>query len=221
MKLEIFGDSILKGVIYKDKKYLLSEDNKYNLLNNKGITVNNFSRMGATIEKGNSIINRKIENIEQGSTILLEFGGNDCNYNWKEISDNPEIDIEPFTAPDKFINDYKNIIKNLKSKGFKVVVSNLIPISAKKYMNFITKGLNYNNILKWLGDIEHLYRWQEYYNTLVEKIAKDENCEILDLRSSFLKHNFENLICDDGIHPTQNGHNLIANSLLEFAAAEA
>ena len=66
------------------------------------------------------------------------------------------------------------------------------------------------NILNWMGDINRIARWQEYYSRLSEKVASITNCPILDLRTTFLTHSsMENMIGVDGIHPSFEGHALI------------
>jgi lysophospholipase L1-like esterase len=55
-----------------------------------------------------------------------------------------------------------------------------------------------------------LYRWHEYYNELVCKVAQETGAFLIDLRTPFLKsHKLNNLICSDGIHPSETGHLMI------------
>ena len=62
--------------------------------------------------------------------------------------------------------------------------------------------------------MNHLYRWQEYYNAMACSLARSLGCRIVDLRTKFLQSDeFASLISDDGIHPTQKGHDLIHRSI--------
>ena len=80
--------------------------------------------------------------------------------------------------------------------------------------DFITKDRDRQNILHWLGDVNHLYLWQEYYNTLVCTLARVFGCRLIDLRSRFLcRSDFPQLLSCDGIHPSQQGHDLIHTSV--------
>lgn len=73
---------------------------------------------------------------------------------------------------------------------------------------------------KWLGDVNHLYRWQEYYNTMLCQLAQSLGCPIVDLRGAFLQRaDFQTLISDDGIHPSQKGHDLIHQRVAAAATA--
>ena len=81
-------------------------------------------------------------------------------------------------------------------------------------MQFISKNRDGKNILSWLGDAAHLYRWQEYYNALTVQMARAFGCRLVDLRTAFLQsRNFLDLLCPDGIHPTDSGYALAHKTL--------
>lgn len=226
MKLEIFGDSILRGVIYAEnssntKKYRLCSDHRFESFRRDDIAVSNRSRMGFTISDGLRSIEKSVSGMGEDTFVLLEFGGNDCDYDWKAISDNPRGEFLPNLSEEQFVADYCDAIDRIQQTGAKVIVSSIIPIDAEKYMSYISRGLDGAAILSWLGDVSMLYRWQEHYNHLIEKISLLKNCALLDLRRAFLTaHNFKQLLCDDGIHPTELGHALIRRNLLRFLTSQ-
>ena len=48
----------------------------------------------------------------------------------------------------------------------------------------------------------------------MEKIAREENCPVLDLREAFLNQwHYEDFLCEDGIHPNEKGYRLIEQTL--------
>ena len=221
-KLEIFGDSILRGVMFdaSQNKYRLCDDHKYTSLADLGVAIQNNSKMGATIEKGNAIFEKRLEALDADTTVLLEFGGNDCDYDWQAISENPTGSFLPHTPEKTFVKLYKSMIEKAKAKGAQVVLATLIPIDCDKYMQWITRGRSYDNVLQWLGDIPHLTRWQAYYNQLVESIAQSLHCPLIDLRGALTTQNkVADLICLDGIHPTQAGHDIIHRTIRQSVAA--
>lgn len=214
-KLLIFGDSILKGVTFsaENGKYKLCPQD-YSKLSSEGISVNNLCKMGATIEYGEKILKEELKDGGNNCTVLFEYGGNDCDYPWRAISENPNDNHRCRTLPSVFEKKYKECIEYALLSGAKVIISNLPPLDSEKYMQWICRGLNYDVILRWLGDKSMLYRWHENYNRLVEKIADSFGLTLIDLRSAFLtSHSFDTLISNDGIHPTEAGHRLI-NTLL-------
>ena len=219
--LQIFGDSILKGVMYdaQCRKYRLCRDHKFETLERADFSVLNRSKMGATIDKGLRLLGQNESDINGDTVCLLEYGGNDSDFDWSKISADPTGEFLPNTPEKEFAGQYDLAIDMAREKGARVVLSTLIPIDAEKYLAWISRNLNRENILRWLGDESMLYRWQEYYSHLVEQAALRNGCEILDLRRSFLlDHNYKALLCEDGIHPTQAGHDKIEQELKRFAA---
>lgn len=210
-KIKIYGDSILKGVMFNE------ELNRYKLfgyrfeeLKDNGIEVENNCRMGATINQGFEIMKDTLEDCDKDTVVVLEYGGNDCNYNWAEVSDNPQGEFLPNTPEDTFQKTYLEMVDYARSKGATVAICNLVPIDSERFINWVSRGLNYNNIMHWMGDINRISRWQEYYSHLAEKVANIAKCPILDLRSSFLtRRTIQDMIGIDGIHPSSLGHSLI------------
>ena len=94
-KLLIFGDSIIKGVTYNGQSYHLCQQHDFDALAAQGITVENNAKMGATIADGLRQISRKLKPCADDTTVLFCFGGNDCDYNWKDISDAPDAEHLP------------------------------------------------------------------------------------------------------------------------------
>ena len=209
-QLLIFGDSIMKGVTFTNQKYQLCQDHSFSFLEGQGIKVENFSRMGATINTGLTVLKKKLTPCDRDTTVLLSFGGNDCDYDWTQISENPDAEYQPHTPQQLYVESFRDAIRTVQNAGGTVAVTSLLPIDAERYMQTITKGKNYENILHWLGDVEHLYRWQEYYSSLACYLAWAFGCRLIDLRSEFLRSSsFCSLLSDDGIHPTQAGHDMI------------
>lgn len=194
----------------------------YSNLSEQGIEVNNLSKMGATIEYGERILKEELEGMDEDSIVLLEYGGNDCDHPWKAISESPEDEHTCKTNPAVFEKLYKSCMEHARSVGARVLVSNLPPLDSERYMNWISRGLDYDVILNWLGDTSMIYRWHENYNRMVERIAEKCGAQLVDLRSAFLtSHDFKKLISADGIHPTEDGHRLITKTLTDAILANA
>lgn len=220
-RIMVFGDSVLKGVMYINDgargKYKLYSGTLEERMADHGIELTRCCHMGATIDAGLERMRRMLAKGTSfaDTTVMLEFGGNDCAYNWQEVSASPEAHHEPKNNIHRFISLYKEAIELARSAGANVIISSLVPIDAAKYMDHITRGLSYENILGWLGDVNMLYRWHEGYNRAIVQLA-DECCiPLFDLRGEFLyTHAFKGLIGDDGIHPTAEGHKMIEDILV-------
>jgi len=214
-QIYIFGDSILKGVTYSEEagRHKLLPG-RFTTLSDMGYEVKNCSIMGATVEEGITQLRRKLAEPASDTTVLLEYGGNDCDYRWADISSDPEAHHLPKTPLDAFTRRYGELVSFAREKGAAVYICNLVPLDAEKYMHWISRGLSYDRILGWLGDSSMLYRWHEFYSRTTEKLAEALSCPLIDLRMPFLmSHRYRDLLSGDGIHPTAEGHRLIEETV--------
>ncbi|HZK20281.1 MAG TPA: SGNH/GDSL hydrolase family protein [Treponemataceae bacterium] len=224
-KINIWGDSILKGIVLDESsdRYHVLEKNCVKRFSSKtGASVVNNASFGMTTQKAVERIGRSIKRRppEKNDIVLIEFGGNDCDFFWDQISKSPDKSHEPKTPLDSFVKNIYSIIEMFKSLYISPVFMSLPPLEPNRYFEWISRNLDAANILKWLGDVNKIYRWQEAYsNTLVE-IAIKNNLRVIDVRKGFLiSDNYTSLICEDGIHPNQNGHETIYKSFVDYVQA--
>ena len=223
-KLLMFGDSVLKGASYDDKsgKYCMTDTREFKRLCVKKYEIFRFSHIGRTVEYGLCSVMKKAELITGNSDVLLSYGGNDCNYDWQAISDNPEGTHYPKSTADDFIGTYVKCIEFCRSRGAVVYVTNLAPLDPNKFLGTISAGRSKENILKWLGEVTALSRWQEYYSLLATQAAIEAGARLIDIRTGFLtSHEFDSLVSSDGIHPTQKGHIIIENAIEDAILSES
>lgn len=211
----IFGDSIMKGIIFDAirGRYIFLKNSFLNILGkNSNIKMDNYAKFGCTITAGQKIIEKHASELSNYEYTALEFGGNDCDFNWKAVSENPEGLHLPNTPITEFESLYSTVIDNVSEMGSKPILFSLPPLNAHRYFSWISKGLNAENILRWLGDEDHIYRWHEMYNLVVVKLAAIKNVPLIDIRKAFLEsRNYLGLYCEDGIHPNEAGHALISD----------
>jgi lysophospholipase L1-like esterase len=217
----IFGDSVAKGVVFDavKKKYRLLKDNFANIVEQQQhISILNFARFGCTVTMGGEILRRHEGELTNYDYTLLEFGGNDCDYNWAEIAEDPQGQHLCNTPIPMFREKYMELIRQVQNSGGRPVLLNLPPIDPKRYFRWVSKGLDKNNILTFLGCIDAIYKWQELYSKTVEELAAAEKIPLIDIRSGFLsKTNFSDYLCIDGIHPNERGHQLISRVIRKRA----
>lgn len=222
----IFGDSIMKGVIFDAIKgrYIFLKNSFLNILGmrNSNVKVDNYAKFGCTITVGKQLIEKHAAELPGYEYTALEFGGNDCDFDWKAVSENPDALHIPKTPIDEFEKYYCEIIDSVVKTGSKPVLFSLPPLNAHRYFSWISRGLNAENILHWLGDEEHIYRWHEMYNIAVLKLAAVKNVTLIDIRKAFLEtRNYLGLLCEDGIHPNEAGHALISEVIRKNVPALA
>ena len=220
-RVEVFGDSLLKGIQLSPKLLRYHVDNKIGIEEiekRHSLKISNFSKFGCTVTKGLSLIKKRLQSDEPSPDfILMDFGGNDCDYNWKEVSEHPDEEHLPKTPLEYFVNTYNEIITLLKEKGIQPILTTLPPLDAQRFFSWFCKELNKENVLKWLGDIQLIYRWQELYSRKVESLATETKTPLIDLRGGFLKHRrLDLLLCEDGTHPNTDGQKVMTQTFLDF-----
>jgi acyl-CoA thioesterase-1 len=218
----IWGDSLLQGVVLDETqgRYSIIEDNCAVTLAKKiGITINNNSRFGCTAPKGMKALHRALESDVEFSAAIIEFGGNDCDFKWEEVAAAPESEHTPRTTLADFTTCYTDMIAALKAKDIAPVLVSLPPLDAERYFDWITRGgLSRENILRWLGDVQHIYRWHERYSNAVSAMARKFSCHFIDVRDAFLSvRDYQKYLCLDGIHPNREGHKLMERVFYEYA----
>jgi len=218
MDICVFGDSIGKGIVLQPatSRYEIIKMNIEKLFGRNDINIKNYSMFGCTVSKGLSVIKRHARELIGYKSIFLEMGGNDCDFAWNEIADNPEKDHIAKTPLLEFGEIYTQVIDEIRTNGGNPIMLNLPPLDPSRYFNWVSKGINKDNILKWLGDVDMIYRWQEMYNVEVMMLATRMVVPIIDIRSAFLKcNNYRDFICFDGIHPNNDGYELIYKTIAE------
>ena len=213
MRINIYGDSIMKATVLEPngryRSYLAETLDE--VANKFRLSVNNRSRFGSTIGRGFSLLTADLDAGESCDCALIEFGGNDCNFNWKEVAEAPFAEHSPNTPLQRFVQTLTDMIDRLQALHIKPVLMSLPPIDAEKYLNFLAhSGIDPQRLLTWLGDTQLIYRFHELYSNAVVSLALHRNISLIDVRSCFLsRHNYKELISPDGLHPTPEGYALV------------
>ncbi|MDL2218165.1 GDSL-type esterase/lipase family protein [Christensenellaceae bacterium OttesenSCG-928-M15] len=222
MNARIYGDSLMKGTVvdenYRYRAVAAEEIRRFE--EQFSMKVENKARFGITVEKGRRILERDMQSDTPPQYALIEFGGNDCNFDWRQISEKPNEAHEPFTGLEKFEEDIAFMVDNLQKAGTRPVLMTLPPIDAEQYFSFISRnGNDGKSILRWLGDVHMIYRFHELYSNILAKLALKTDTPLIDVRSKFLlNHNFKKMIGIDGIHLNREGYALLFETIREFTA---
>jgi acyl-CoA thioesterase I len=221
-EIHVWGDSLARGVIYNEEKgrYAISRERCTTRLQQAlGCKVENHSVMGATVLDGLQWFDqfRAIP----GALCAVEFGGNDCDLDWKYISEHPGESIRAKVELDVYSAGLEKFVQEIRSRDMKPLLVTPLPLHAERYYRWVSRGLDAEVILRALGDVNHIYRWQERYTIAMRNVARSTHCRLLDLRDVFLAQaNYEDLMCVDGIHPNDAGHKLLAEAALAIASVD-
>ena len=221
----VFGDSVMKGVVLNnpEERYrLLPAATRKQLEDEFSIKLMNRSHFGSTIDSGTALVKQIVERTPSCKTVVLEFGGNDCDYDWEAVAEDPYGEHEPRTPIDLFTSKYKELIAYLKEKKITTVLMNLPPIDPERYLNFICRnGLSKERILEYIGDMNMIYRFQELYSHTIDRLAHLTDSFLIDVREQYLiRRDYRDLICLDGIHPNQAGHELLYDAIRQFISKQ-
>ena len=223
LRAQIYGDSLMKGVVTDENtgRYRATMQRNVAAFETQfHMTVQNAARFGLTADKGQSLLEKDLRTGAGFDYALLEFGGNDCNYCWEEVSARPDDPHAPLTELDRFTQIMRGMIKTLHARGVAPLLMTLPPLDAERYFAFISRGKDANNILRFLGDVHMIYRFHELYSSTIEALARQTNTLLIDVRSRFLGlRNFKSLIGPDGIHPNENGYAILVEEFRRFAAS--
>ena len=217
-----WGDSILRGVVYDGSRYSLGRSAVDMLAEESGIEgCKNFSRFGMTTQKAVPLFKKALPSDLNGN-LFLEFGGNDCDFDWKAVSFEPYALHLPKTPLSSFIKNMESMIVWAKNAGKTVYVCSLPPIYAPDYFDFVSRGLSADNILSWLGDVQQIYRYHSRYSRAAENLAKLHDVKLVNIREEFLSRgDYSSYMCVDGIHPSEKGQRLIWDALKDAISISA
>ena len=209
IKIAALGDSLTKGVVLTDKnRYSLLEHSFIDIISNElDLYIENYGKFGSTVDFGNHVIERHSDTISSADYTFLEYGGNDCDFDWAKIADNPASEHHPKTILEAFREKFIYLIQKIRELGSRPVIISLPPIDSDTYFSFFSRFMNEDqkeNVMNWLGGNRTLF-----------EIAETSKVQIIDITTPFKNYegSLKALYCQDGIHPNAEGHRLIAGSI--------
>ena len=211
----LFGDSIGKGVAFDENRsrYVLLPDRCANLLIRGGVDLENHARFGAAILEGYADF--CAAELLPGSNLVIEFGGNDCDLDWDAVAADPEAVHEAKTPLPVFRAVLETFVRDARARGLRPVLVTPPPLVSDRYFRWVSRNRDSEAILRYLGDAEHIYRWQERYASAIRETAWRFNVPLADLRCAFLEaRDMTSLMCADGIHPNAAGQALMASAVM-------
>ena len=220
-RIVALGDSILKGVQVDpvSKRYVTrNEIGIPDLERDFDLTVRNDSHFGASTVKGERLLDRLLERGECCDGVVMDFGGNDCDFKWREIAETPTAEHLPAVPLPEFVERYRSMIRKLRQREIVPILTTLPPLEPRLFFNWWCGCLDQEAVRRWLGSECNIYAHQERYSRAVEGLAREAHIPLVDLRAAFLGHgHLDTLLCEDGTHPNSAGQALIGQAFREFA----
>lgn len=221
-EIHILGDSLARGIVYQELRgrYAISRQRCSGALETVlGAKVADHSKMGATTDDGLLVL-EALPPVPDGMC-AIEFGGNDCDLDWAYVAEHPEESVRAKVPLDRFEEQLRRLVGLARVREMQPVLVSPLPLHAGRYFAWVTRGLNADNVLRALGDVQAIYRWQERYAITVARVSRELGTPLFDMRDVFLarQREYEGLMCVDGIHPNDEGHRIIAQAAVEAARA--
>ena len=219
-QVTLLGDSILKGIQVDlgSRRYRAQNEMDTAALESEfSLSIHNDAHFGATVRKGSRLLDRMLDRGAACDFLVMDFGGNDCDFRWKEIAEDPAGEHLPNVPLPEFVALYREMIRKVRARGIRPILTNLPPLDSQRFFDWWCDGLNKSAVMRWLGDVGNIYAWQERYSRAVEHLAAEEQVPLVDVRGAFLDHgHLEQTLCADGTHPNSEGQALITRAFQEF-----
>lgn len=215
-KISVYGDSILKGAVTgtgSGHLFDIIEENSLAIASRTlGFELNNQSVFGSIITKSQRRLSKDIEKGVVGELAIIESGGNDCDYDWNVVCENPGALHQPRVILDDFIRIIGEMVNACRENKITPVLMTMPPLVPDWWYEHICNSYNadaVNTFTKNTPDV--LYRNHEIYNMHIVKFCYENNVQFVDMRLAMLEsENYRNLMCRDGIHPNADGYAYMA-----------
>ena len=206
LRIAVYGDSLMKGTLPDEQlRYHFHTDLFEAPLAGVDAEVTNKSVFGATSRKGVTLVQRDLARGHRYDWALIEYGGNDCNYDWADVAAHPEQHHDPVVLADEFRANLTSIVQMLRGAGVRPIFTTLPPI---------------DEVTPMLGDVRRIYRTQERYSGLVCTIAAELDVPCVDPRERFLDGVDPRASnAEDGIHLSEAGYEMFYTTLIEQVRA--
>ncbi len=212
----VFGDSAAQGIVLgKEGNYRVSRKSCIRLLKHEGYPFRNYAVHGYTIRQGLESFRKTATN--PGDFCVIEFGGNDCNLDWDAVVQEPDRFHDGRIPLAEFRALLKLFVQEIRGRGMEAILVTPAPLISSRYFQWVSRMRDGGRILAYLrNDPESITRWQERYAIAVRDTAEECGCTLADLRAWMLEQlEYPSLICTDGIHPNETGHEVIAREVLK------
>lgn len=193
MQIFCFGDSITwgsweKGGGWSDRlklsayEYVESHPGQWIEVYNLGIPGDNTRGLR---ERFSNETSQRIEE-ETEPFFIFAFGANDACFIPSQNA---------FCCPiEEFESNYRIVLAKAKKLSKTISLLTITPV---------------NESSATMDDQIRKNEFVNKYNAVIERIAAEENIELIDVNKAYLIHNYQSLLCADGLHPNAAGHALI------------
>ena len=223
MNIICFGDSVTRGVTHVRGRLRIVKENYPTLLQSA------LTEMRVNMEIQMNIVNKGVINdnsdlllarldkdvlSERPNYVVIEIGGNDCNFRWDEVAKHPHRTHDSIVPIERYLRNIEQMVKQIQNIGSTPVILDILPLDPARYYQHIS-SIHGASIGHWIGLCGGIGHWHGLYNYELRNLLKKLQVKRIDVRSAFKRAgNLSELLSDDGVHPSPAGYRVLANSVL-------
>ncbi|KAA0547165.1 SGNH/GDSL hydrolase family protein [Bacillus sp. BGMRC 2118] len=223
MKILCFGDSLTRGVSFVNGRLKIMKRNYPAVLldllskTNKGMEEIQVINKGVFNDNSDLLMKRLDRDVirEKPDFVIIEIGGNDCDFAWASVAEKPYAEHEATVPLDRYIHNLEAIITKIRQEGITPILSTLPPLDPVRYYQRITKSFS-SQVSEWICKVGGIEFWHSQYNSAVQKVAEDWDVLLIDVREAIKSTgDLKSLISEDGIHLTEKGYEVFATEVFQ------
>lgn len=218
MKLICFGDSVTRGITFIRGRFKIIRNNYPALLQRSLGEEDEVVNKGVFNDNSDLLIKRLDADVldEHPDIVLINIGGNDCNFQWDQVAKLPDSEHVPVVPLDRYISNLSVMIRRISESGALPVVLSLLPLDPARYYATLMKHYSHS-IGHWIGLCGGIEHWHGMYNRALKDFCAKSGVKLIDVRSAFKKNgSFNDLINEDGLHPTAKGYQVMAEIISSY-----
>lgn len=225
MKIICLGDSLTRGVTAKNNRLKIVKANYpailQELLNNnkENFSANEINVLNKGVFNDNSdLLLGRLEKdvlLENPAFVIIGIGGNDCNFPWGEVAENPYDKYQAIVPLDRYLKNINSILIKLKEQGVTPILLTLPPLDPVRYYETIIQKFS-SQVSHWICKAGGIDYWHGKYNRYLIKTAEELGILKIDVRSALKQAGkLSELISADGIHLTAEGYKVVGNEVFQ------
>ncbi|MCL1631917.1 GDSL-type esterase/lipase family protein [Sporolactobacillus sp. CPB3-1] len=218
MKVICFGDSVTRGIIFVHGRFRIIRENYPALLQKALGNDDEVINKGVFNDNSDLLVKRLDHDVldEHPDLVLINIGGNDCNFHWDQVAKLPDSEHVPIVSLERYLTNISLMIRKISSSGALPVVLSLLPLDPARYYRSLIEHYSHS-IGHWIGLCGGIEHWHGMYNRALKKLCRERDVKLIDIRTAFKKKgSFVELINEDGLHPTAKGYQALAEIVFEY-----
>ncbi len=217
MQIVCFGDSVTRGMTYIGGRLRIIKQNYPAFLQQSLSAQPDFDvvNKGTFNDTSDGLCARLQTDVLSfhPDYVLIEIGGNDCNFHWDEVALYPDRSHEPNVPLRRYLDNIRKMIEQIRDSGSVPIVMTLVPLDPVRYYATLEKMYGFA-IARWIaicGGIEH---WHAMYNQGLLRLIRSLSVSTIDLRTALKStSDLAFLLSDDGIHPSALGYQVMSQTI--------